>query len=141
MSFAPGLPDGTTDLLLKLSDQPLIVPDELVQHIMNKSGENAKDPDLVRLACLASQKFLASVIHDTLQHHKMKSLAPPAHLKAQGMSLKETRKVLRTEDVAMALGEYGVNVRACPYFVDASGKAGGKGAGPKAPTPSAVKRP
>ncbi|MEW5300727.1 MAG: hypothetical protein WDW38_005343 [Sanguina aurantia] len=140
MSFAPGLPDGTTDLLLKLSDQPLIVPDELTQHIMNKSGQDAKDPDLVRLACLASQMFLASVIHDTMQNHKMKSLAPPAHLKAQGMSLKESRKVLRTEDLATALGDYGVNVKACPYFVDASGKANTKGGGSKAPAQPAPKR-
>ncbi|KAJ9514832.1 hypothetical protein QJQ45_028502 [Haematococcus lacustris] len=98
------LPDGTEALLEQLDEQPVLVPDELTQHLMRKSGQDCQDARLVRLVGLAAQRFIAEVVHDSLQLYKARlGTASKKNLKDAGY--RHTRRVLTTEDVAKALKE------------------------------------
>ncbi|GFH23969.1 uncharacterized protein HaLaN_21675, partial [Haematococcus lacustris] len=99
------LPDGTEALLEQLDEQPVLVPDELTQHLMRKSGQDCQDARLVRLVGLAAQRFIAEVVHDSLQLYKARlGTASKKNLKDAGY--RHTRRVLTTEDVAKALKEW-----------------------------------
>ncbi|KAL6759520.1 transcription initiation factor TFIID 23-30kDa subunit-domain-containing protein [Haematococcus lacustris] len=111
------LPDGTEALLEQLDEQPVLVPDELTQHLMRKSGQDCQDARLVRLVGLAAQRFIAEVVHDSLQLYKARlGTASKKNLKDAGY--RHTRRVLTTEDVAKALKEFGVAIRLPTYLVD-----------------------
>mmetsp|Transcript_2130 Transcript_2130/g.5403 ORF Transcript_2130/g.5403 Transcript_2130/m.5403 type:complete len:120 (+) Transcript_2130:50-409(+) len=112
------LPDGTLQLLQQLDEQPPLVPDELTQYLMRRSGQDCKDPKLVRLISLAAQRFIAEVVHDSLQLCKARlGSANKKQLKAAGY---RDKRVLTIEDLSKALKEFGVTVRQPPYMVDAN---------------------
>ncbi|XWS72795.1 hypothetical protein CRYUN_Cryun02cG0071400 [Craigia yunnanensis] len=46
------------------------IPDELVEHYLAKSGFQCPDVPLIRLVAVATQKFVAEVASDALQHCK-----------------------------------------------------------------------
>lgn len=49
------------------------LPDSVVNHYMKKAGFIAKDPKLIKLVSIASQKFIADIVNDVMQHHKLKT--------------------------------------------------------------------
>ncbi|KAG2441751.1 hypothetical protein HXX76_003365 [Chlamydomonas incerta] len=133
----PGaLPASTEQVFNGLAEAPLVVPPQLVQYYMRKSGQGPilynmsaddreanEDMRLTQIVSLASQRFLATVLNDAMQYHKMKRGAGPKAMKEAGLDPKDKRRVLRTEDLAAALQqEYGVNIRNPPYYVDARDK-------------------
>ncbi|GFR50205.1 hypothetical protein Agub_g12382 [Astrephomene gubernaculifera] len=126
------LPASTEQVYSGLVEAPLVVPPQLVQYYMRKSGQGPvlynisaddrecnEDMRLTQVVSLASQRFLATVLHDALQYHKMKRSAGVKAMKEAGVDPKDKRRVLRTDDLAQALQEYGVTLRNPPYYVDA----------------------
>ncbi|KAF5835040.1 transcription initiation factor TFIID 23-30kDa subunit-domain-containing protein [Dunaliella salina] len=110
------LPEGTAQLLDQLDDQPPLVPDELTQYLMRKSGQDCKDPRLVRLTSLAAQRFIAEVIWDSLQLCKARlGSSNRKQLKAAGY---KDKRVLTSEDLSKALADFGVTHQRSPYIVD-----------------------
>ncbi|KAG1675590.1 hypothetical protein FOA52_014178 [Chlamydomonas sp. UWO 241] len=113
---ATALPEGTSELLELLDEQAPLVPDELTQYILRKAGQDVADPRIVRLVSLAGQRFLAEVIHDSLQICKSRLSATTKNkLRAAGF---KDRRVLTPDDLAKALREFGINVNKPPYYVD-----------------------
>ncbi|VVB10770.1 unnamed protein product [Arabis nemorensis] len=69
---------------------------------------------LIRLVAVATQKFVADVASDALQHCK----ARPTPVVKDKKQQKDKRLILTMEDLSKALREYGVNVKHPEYFAD-----------------------
>ncbi|KAL3150525.1 hypothetical protein ABBQ32_000342 [Trebouxia sp. C0010 RCD-2024] len=102
------------------------VPDELAQHYMKLCGFDCEDIRLLltssryrtRLVSIAAQKFVASIIQDSLELQKQKRTAPQQRLKEQGYNIKDKRLILSPVELAEALQEYGINVKKPTYYND-----------------------
>lgn len=105
-----------SNFLASLMDYTPTIPDELVEHYVAKSGFQCPDVRLIRLVAVATQKFIAEVATDALQHCKAR----------QGTIIKEKRDrqpkdkrlTLTMDDLSKALREYGVNMKHQEYFAD-----------------------
>ncbi|GLI63162.1 hypothetical protein VaNZ11_005933, partial [Volvox africanus] len=84
-----------------------------------------EDMRLAQVVSLAAQRFLATVLNDAMQYHKMKRAAGVKAMKEAGLDPKDKRRLLRTDDLAQALQEYGVTLRNPPYYVDAKDQTAG----------------
>lgn len=74
----------------------------------------------VRLISIAAQKFISDVANDALQHCKTRTSNAPSsgHGSAKNVKATKDRKyTLTMEDLAPALGDYGITVRKAHYFV------------------------
>ncbi|XP_017415925.1 transcription initiation factor TFIID subunit 10 isoform X2 [Vigna angularis] len=97
-----GRPDDDTalsDFLASLMDYTPTIPDELVEHYLAKSGFQCPDVRLTRLVAVATQKFVAEVAVDALQHCKARQATIP-------------------KDKRDKQQKYGVNLRHQEYFAD-----------------------
>ncbi|KAF5193453.1 Transcription initiation factor tfiid subunit [Thalictrum thalictroides] len=105
-----------SDFLASLMDYTPTIPDELVEHYVAKSGFQCPDVRLIRLVAVATQKFIAEVATDALQHCKARqaSVVKDKRDKQQ----KDKRLTLTMEDLSKALHEYGVNMKHQEYFAD-----------------------
>ena len=65
-----------------------------------------------RIVALAAQKFISDIANDALQQCKIRT----SNQASKGKT-KDRRYHLTLEDLAPALGEYGIVVRKPPYFV------------------------
>ena len=59
----------------------------------------------VRLLSLASQRFIATALHDAMQVQARRTKQPAAQLKGAGHDIKDKRPTLTVEDLAQALQE------------------------------------
>ncbi|PKI37117.1 transcription initiation factor TFIID subunit 10 [Punica granatum] len=105
-----------TEFLASLMEYTPTIPDELVEHYLGKSGFQCPDVRLIRLVAVATQKFVAEVASDALQHCKARqaSVVKDKRDKQQ----KDKRLILTMDDLSKALREYGVNVKHQEYFAD-----------------------
>ncbi|GAV77834.1 TFIID_30kDa domain-containing protein [Cephalotus follicularis] len=105
-----------SEFLASLMDYTPTIPDELVEHYLGKSGFQCPDVRLIRLVAVATQKFVAEVANDALQHCKARqaSVVKDKRDKQQ----KDKRLILTMDDLSKALREYGVNVKHQEYFAD-----------------------
>lgn len=112
------LPEGTDELLTMLEDYQPTVPEELTQHYMCRSGEECSDPKLTRLVSLAGQRFIAKILHETLQLAKKSA---EGQSRAAGQSKRDRSKreklVLTTSDLTAALEEHGINAKKALYHI------------------------
>ncbi|KAL6983178.1 Transcription initiation factor TFIID subunit 10 [Sarracenia purpurea var. burkii] len=105
-----------SDFLASLMDYTPTIPDELVEHYLAKSGFQCPDVRLIRLVAVATQKFIAEVANDALQHCKARQAAVVKDKRDKQQ--KDKRSILTMEDLSKALREYGVNVKHQEYFAD-----------------------
>ena len=99
------------DFLKYLEDYKPTVPDAVTSHIMQTAGFNTNDPRILRLASLATQKFIADIANDALQHCKMRT-AISQNKKAP----KDKRYTLTFEDLVPVLSDYGINIKKPQYY-------------------------
>ncbi|KAM9960837.1 hypothetical protein ACTFIW_009993 [Dictyostelium discoideum] len=101
------------EFINSLEDYVPTIPDEVVTYYLNKTGFSCTDQRIKRLISLATQKFISDVTSDSLQFCK---------IRLQGTSREKTRKdkalVLTTDDLSLALREYGINIRKPEYFAE-----------------------
>ncbi|KAE8654532.1 Transcription initiation factor TFIID subunit 10 [Hibiscus syriacus] len=90
------------------------IPDELVKHYLAKSGFQCPDVRLIRLVAVATQKFVAEVASDALQHCKARQAAVVKDKRDK----QQKRLILVMDDLSKSLHEYGVNVKHQEYFAD-----------------------
>ncbi|RZC66126.1 hypothetical protein C5167_009819, partial [Papaver somniferum] len=88
------LPDSTNNFQID-------IPDELVEHYVAKSGFQCPDVRLIRLVAVATQKFIAEVATDALQHSKARQSAVVKDKKQQ----KDKRLTLTMDDLSKSLRE------------------------------------
>ncbi|XP_059286672.1 transcription initiation factor TFIID subunit 10 isoform X2 [Lycium barbarum] len=105
-----------TDFLASLMDYTPTIPDELVEHYLGKSGFQCPDVRLIRLVAVATQKFIADVATDALQHCKARQSAVVKDKRDKQQ--KDKRLILTMDDLSKSLREYGVNVKHQEYFAD-----------------------
>ncbi|CAA0831944.1 Transcription initiation factor TFIID subunit 10 [Striga hermonthica] len=105
-----------TEFLSSLMDYTPTIPDELVEHYLARSGFQCPDIRLTRLVAVATQKFIADVATDALQHCKARQSAIVKDKRDKQQ--KDKRLILTMEDLSKALREYGVNVKHQEYFAD-----------------------
>ncbi|KAK4374231.1 hypothetical protein RND71_004908 [Anisodus tanguticus] len=108
--------DALTDFLASLMDYTPTIPDELVEHYLGKSGFQCPDVRLIRLVAVATQKFIADVATDALQHCKARQSAVVKDKRDKQQ--KDKRLILTMDDLSKSLREYGVNVKHQEYFAD-----------------------
>ncbi|KAG0613697.1 hypothetical protein M758_6G122800 [Ceratodon purpureus] len=122
-SAAPGEPAqlhndaALMDFLHSLNDYTPTIPDELVEHYLSRSGFQCPDTRVTRLVSIATQKFVGEIASDALQYCKIRQ-SQIAKDKKGHVQAKEKRLVLTTEDLSLALREYGVNLQRQEYFAD-----------------------
>eukprot|EP00882_Tetradesmus_deserticola_P014460 GHRQ01015378.1.p2 GENE.GHRQ01015378.1~~GHRQ01015378.1.p2 ORF type:complete len:128 (+),score=69.70 GHRQ01015378.1:229-612(+) len=117
------LPPRTVEVMTRLEQHIPTVPDELVLHLLRRSGDDLSDNELVRLIGLAGERFLSMILTDAMQIAKRKQSLSAKERRQLGYAVATGRKdasktVLLSEDVAEALQEFGISVRAAPYFVN-----------------------
>ncbi|KAF9601970.1 hypothetical protein IFM89_024516 [Coptis chinensis] len=124
-----------SDFLASLMDYTPTIPDELVEHYVAKSGFQCPDVRLIRLVAVATQKFIAEVATDALQHCKARQTAVVKDKRDKQQ--KDKRLTLTMEDLSKALQEdlgdslatvktlkecvgrmFGVNMKHQEYFAD-----------------------
>ncbi|XP_009764493.1 transcription initiation factor TFIID subunit 10-like [Nicotiana sylvestris] len=101
------------DFLASLMDYTPAIPDELVEHYLGKSGFQCPDIPLIRLVAVATQKFIADVATDALQHCKARQSAT-----VKDKRDKQQKDKRPMDDLSKSLREYGVNVKHQEYFAD-----------------------
>eukprot|EP00249_Psilotum_nudum_P009014 c21653_g1_i1 orf=568-1032(-) len=105
-----------SDFLSSLIDYTPTIPDELTEYYLGRSGFQCPDLTVTRLVSVATQKFIGEIASDALQLCKLKQSAPTKDKRDK--QIKDKRFVLTTEDLSVALREYGVNIKRNEYFVD-----------------------
>lgn len=109
------------EFLASLEDYTPTIPDELTEDCLARSGFNCPDKRMTRLISLAAQKFIGEIVSDSLQYCRVRQSNVG---KDKSHRIQEKRLVLTTEDLSLALKEYGVNVARAEYFVDGGGPPG-----------------
>ncbi|CAG0914313.1 unnamed protein product [Notodromas monacha] len=102
-----------TDFLQSLEEFTPTIPDAVTSHYMSTAGFQVDDPRLLRLISLSSQKFIADVTNDAMQHCKLRTAQ---QLKNQKQT-KDRRFQLTLEDLLPTLKERGINVKKPHYFI------------------------
>lgn len=101
-----------SDFLVQLEDYTPTIPDSVTAHYLATAGLETTDPRILRLVSLAAQKFVSDVASDALTNCKMRQASATTTAKKG----KEKKYVMTTEDLSLALGDQGVNVRKPPYY-------------------------
>ncbi|XP_009765050.1 transcription initiation factor TFIID subunit 10 isoform X2 [Nicotiana sylvestris] len=91
------------DFLASLMDYTPTIPDELVEHYLGKSGFQCPDVRLIRLVAVATQKFIADVATDALQHCKARQSAIVKDKRDKQQ--KDKRLILTMDDLSKSLRE------------------------------------
>eukprot|EP00963_Diacronema_lutheri_P011857 scaffold1499_cov318-Pavlova_lutheri.AAC.6 len=112
----------------RLAEYVPTIPDELTEHCMAEGGLVTRDKRLVRLVSVAAQRFVALATNDALQVCKRRKLASAKELRERGFDPRDKKLALTMEDLAVALEDYGVNLKTPQYFTDANANAEETGA-------------
>lgn len=104
----------------RLEEYVPTVPDELTEHCLAEGGLVTRDKRLVRLVSVAAQRFVALATNDALQVCKRRRLASAKELRERGFDPRDKKLALTMEDLAVALEDYGVNLKTPQYFMDAN---------------------
>lgn len=99
------------DFLQYLNDYKTTLPDLVTRQILNNSGFNTTDPRILRLASITSQKFIANIANDALQHCKMRT-ANSQNKKAP----KDKRYTLLFDDLIPVLSDMGISIKKPQYY-------------------------
>ncbi|XP_057815889.1 transcription initiation factor TFIID subunit 10 [Cryptomeria japonica] len=106
------------EFLSSLMDYTPTIPDELAEHYLTRSGFQCPDLRITRLVSVATQKFIAEIASDAFQLCKARQAG--VSKEKRDKQQKDKRLVLTTEDLSMALREYGVNMKHQEYFADST---------------------
>lgn len=87
-------------------DEPTI-PDEVVAHLLERSGANLSDPALVRLVGLTTHHFLYDLLTDARQIQRLRT-----------KDKKDHTAELMTGDLAMALQQQGITIGKPEFIAD-----------------------
>lgn len=99
------------DLISLMDTYRPVIPDTVTDYYLSEAGFQTSDPRIKRLLALAAQKFIADVAADAYRFARVRPQTA-----ASRRNGKDKRTILTNDDLASALGEYGVNVRKPDYY-------------------------
>eukprot|EP00029_Vermamoeba_vermiformis_P004540 TRINITY_DN15085_c0_g1_i1.p1 TRINITY_DN15085_c0_g1~~TRINITY_DN15085_c0_g1_i1.p1 ORF type:complete len:150 (+),score=53.03 TRINITY_DN15085_c0_g1_i1:43-450(+) len=101
------LKETIEDFVMSLESYTPVIPDEVIEFYLKKTGFNCPDIRIKRLISLAAQKFVSDIANDSLQYCKMRQ-----------SRRKDKKHTLTMEDLSQSLREYGINTNKPEYFAD-----------------------
>ncbi|GAA5834575.1 hypothetical protein JCM3766R1_003601 [Sporobolomyces carnicolor] len=108
-------------LLEQMDEYKPVIPDEVTDYYLQRSGFDTNDVRVKRLLALAAQKFIASISQDAFQHARARtggSSNKNASSSSGGTAAKgRPRTVLTMDDLSAALKEYGVDAGRAAYYL------------------------
>eukprot|EP00117_Sycon_ciliatum_P041791 scpid99672/ scgid30508/ Transcription initiation factor TFIID subunit 10; Transcription initiation factor TFIID 30 kDa subunit len=105
--------ENLAEFVQQLEDYMPTIPDAVTGYYLNRAGFEASDARVVRLISLSAQKFVADILNDALQHHKIRG--PSQSTKKSGKQ-QERKVTLTMEDLTPPLNERGIVIKKPPYF-------------------------
>ncbi|WWD21399.1 hypothetical protein CI109_105884 [Kwoniella shandongensis] len=105
------------EFLVMLDDYKPLVPEEITEYFLQRSGFECSDPRLKRLLSLSAQKFVADLSRDAYHFAKLRLNGATAGRGRPAGGADRNRVVLTMEDLSLALGEHGLNVKKPDYYI------------------------
>ncbi|WRT69253.1 uncharacterized protein IL334_006237 [Kwoniella shivajii] len=92
-----------------------LIPEEITEYYLQRSGFECSDPRLKRLLSLSAQKFISDLSRDAYHFAKLRINGAAAGRGRPNPSVDRNRVVLTMEDLSLALGDHGVNIKKPDY--------------------------
>ncbi|GAA5831989.1 hypothetical protein JCM5353_002837 [Sporobolomyces roseus] len=116
------------ELLEQMDQYKPVIPDEVTDYYLQRSGFDTNDVRVKRLLALAAQKFVSSISQDAFQYARARTAAAPGGKNnqsttqggsstANGGAKGRQRTVLTMDDLSAALKEYGVDAGRAAYYL------------------------
>ncbi|WVQ80983.1 hypothetical protein IAT38_003090 [Cryptococcus sp. DSM 104549] len=105
------------ELLVMLDGYKPLIPEEVTEYFLQRSGFDCNDPRLKRLLSLVAQKFIADLSRDAYHFSKLRVNGAAAGRGRPAAGVDRNRVVLTMDDLSLALGEHGVNVKKPDYYL------------------------
>ncbi|OCF40581.1 hypothetical protein I317_05591 [Kwoniella heveanensis CBS 569] len=103
---------GSTALAVR---HALNIPEEITEYYLQRAGFECSDPRLKRLLSLSAQKFVSDLSRDAFHFAKLRTNGQAAGRGRPAAGVDRNRVVLTMDDLSLALGEHGVNVKKPDY--------------------------
>jgi len=105
------------EFLVMLDGYKPLIPEEVTAYYLQKAGFDCSDPRLKRLLSLSAQKFISDLSRDAFHFAKLRvnGTAPGRGRPAAGTD--RSKVVLTMDDLSLALGEHGVNLKKPDYYL------------------------
>lgn len=103
------------ELLVMLDGYKPLIPEEVTEYFLQRSGFDCSDPRLKRLLSLVAQKFISDLSRDAFHFSKLRVNGATAGRGRPAAGVDRNRVVLTMDDLSLALGEHGVNLKAPDY--------------------------
>ncbi|WWC91025.1 uncharacterized protein L201_005965 [Kwoniella dendrophila CBS 6074] len=95
-----------------------LIPEEVTEYYLQRSGFECSDPRLKRLLSLSAQKFISDLSRDAYHFAKLRVNGQNASGRGRpNTGVDRNRVVLTMEDLSLALSEHGVNVKKPDYYL------------------------
>nr|ODN98913.1 hypothetical protein L204_02878 [Cryptococcus depauperatus CBS 7855] len=103
------------ELLAMLDGYKPLIPEEITEYFLQRSGFDCNDPRLKKLLSLVAQKFLSDLSKDAFHFSKLRVNGASQGRGRPAAGVDRNKIVLTMDDLSLALGEHGVNVKAPDY--------------------------
>ncbi|WVQ93048.1 hypothetical protein IAU59_000112 [Kwoniella sp. CBS 9459] len=103
------------EFLVMLDGYKPLIPEEITEYYLQRAGFECSDPRLKRLLSLSAQKFVSDLSRDAYHFAKLRTNGQAAGRGRPAAGVDRNRVVLTMEDLSLALGDHGVNVKKPDY--------------------------
>ncbi|BEI85775.1 hypothetical protein CcaverHIS002_0600620 [Cutaneotrichosporon cavernicola] len=105
------------EFLVMLDGYKPLIPEEVTEYYLQRAGFECQDPRLKRLLSLSAQKFISDLSRDAFHFAKLRVSSTAAGRGRPAAGADRNRVVLTMDDLSLALGEHGVNVKKPDYYL------------------------
>ncbi|WVF65378.1 hypothetical protein IAT40_000105 [Kwoniella sp. CBS 6097] len=103
------------EFLVMLDGYKPLIPEEITEYYLQRAGFECSDPRLKRLLSLSAQKFVSDLSRDAYHFAKLRTNGQAAGRGRPAAGVDRNRVVLTMDDLSLALGDHGVNVKKPDY--------------------------
>ncbi|GAA6019131.1 hypothetical protein JCM11491_002858 [Sporobolomyces phaffii] len=106
-----------SQLLEQMDEYKPIIPDEVTDYYLQRSGFDTNDVRVKRLLALAAQKFIASISQDAFQYARARTGGNSTKNASSSTGSTTAKAILTMDDLSAALKEYGVDAGRAAYYL------------------------